>query len=358
MKILTIIGARPQFIKAAPVSKCFVKHSVEEKILHTGQHFDQSMSDIFFNQLQIPTPYKNLEVNKGSHGSMTGRMLPLIEDEINQLKPDFVLLYGDTNTTLAGALAAAKLCVNVVHIESGLRSFNMKMPEEINRIITDKLSRILFCPTPTSVLNLRNEGITDGVHCIGDVMYDAALQMTEKAKAIPCITEELNLSEKGYYLATVHRAENTDNLVRLKRILTLLSELSSERKVVLPLHPRTENIIKQYNLSSYFKSIIVVPPLSYFDMINAERKAFAIITDSGGVQKEACFYQVPCITLRDETEWVETLEYGINNLFSPSNELKVEEVITSINHAPSEWPKLYGDGNASGKAVKHILEHN
>ena len=354
MKILTVIGARPQFIKAAPVSLACVKNGIEELILHTGQHYDASMSDVFFEELQIPKPYKNLNINGGTHGQMTGRMLPSIEEVILETKPDWVLVYGDTNSTLAGALAASKLHVPVAHVEAGLRSFNMKMPEEINRIVSDRLSSLLFCPTDTAVSNLKSEGIVEGVFNVGDVMYDAALIAGDRADKQSSILHRLDLNKGGFLLATCHRAENTDNRERLSSILSGLSVLSKSIPVIFPMHPRTRGAIDRFQYEHLLDGITVIDPISYMDMVSLERNSKAIITDSGGIQKEAYFYKVPCITLRDETEWVETVTSGWNTVISPDSKDIGTIILKHIEKLPQAWPHFYGDGNTADSIIRII----
>ncbi|MCS7201943.1 MAG: UDP-N-acetyl glucosamine 2-epimerase [Dictyoglomus sp.] len=296
MKIVSIVGARPQFIKLAPLSKELRKRGIKDIILHTGQHYDANMNKIFFEELEISEPDYNLGIGSGLHGEQTGKMLIGIEEILLKEKPDLVIVYGDTNSTLAGALASSKLHIPLAHIEAGLRSFNKKMPEEINRIVADHLSDILFCPTETAVENLKREGITEGVY------------------------EEISLKPKEYYLITIHRAENTDDSKRLRSILSVLSKL--DKYVVFPIHPRTRNKIKEYGLENYlnFDNIRAIEPLGYLDMLKLEREAYAILTDSGGVQKEAFWLKVPCITLREETEWIETVKYGWNTLVGTEEE--------------------------------------
>ncbi len=360
MKILTVVGARPQFIKAAAVSRVIKTHydsTLNEVIVHTGQHFDENMSKVFFDELDIPAPQYNLEISGGSHGLMTGRMLEAIEGVILQEKPDYLLVYGDTNSTLAGAIAAAKLHVPVAHVEAGLRSFNMRMPEEINRILTDRVSTLLFCPTETAVKNLSNEGVSAGVYNAGDVMYDVALFYKQRAYEQSKILQNLGLRKANFVLATCHRAENTDDPERLEQILGALSGIAEILPVVLPLHPRTKKLINTYGLSHLLDNLIVTEPLPFLDMIALEQSAKIICTDSGGVQKEAFFYQVPCITMRDETEWVETVNLGWNkltgaNLEKIQNELQgyLESMPKMVKYAP------YGCGDASEKIVNKILE--
>lgn len=348
LKILTVIGARPQFIKAAPVSLALLGHH-QEIIVHTGQHYDENMSEIFFRELNIPKPHYNLSIGSGSHGYQTGLMLMRIEEVIEKEKPDAVMVYGDTNSTLAGALAASKLLIPVVHIEAGLRSFNMSMPEEQNRILTDHISYRLLCPTQTAVANLQDEGITRGVFNIGDVMYDAVLNGKSLALQHSTIGETLNL-KGGYMLSTIHRAENTNDQDRLRNIVEAFNE--SGEAIVLPLHPRTVKYLSDYGLK-FEDNVKVIEPVGYFDMIYLEMNAKKILTDSGGIQKEAYMLGVPCITMRDETEWVETVDDGWNVL-AGANKGRILEGI--MNFSPSsDRHDLFGDGKASIK-VRDILD--
>lgn len=364
MKILTVLGARPQFIKAAAVSRAIRQYNaanpekkVQEVIVHTGQHFDASMSDVFFEQLDIPLPSHNLGISNLGHGAMTGRMLEGIEGLILREKPDCVLIYGDTNSTLAGALAAAKLHIPIAHVEAGLRSFNMRMPEEINRILADRISSVLFCPTKTAVDNLQAEGITNGVHNVGDVMYDVALFYREQARKQSKCLQELGLMEGQYALVTCHRAENTDNPDRLNGIVTALCEIAKTLPIVLPLHPRTRKLLADHGLTEKLSSVNVTEPLPFLDMVALEQAAKVILTDSGGVQKEAFFYGVPCITMRDETEWVETVSIGANQLVGASTVAilaSVNSVMNTVRVPFGDMP--YGNGNASGKIVAFLAE--
>lgn len=356
-RILAIVGARPQFIKAAAVSREILKHPgrLEEVMVHTGQHYDPNMSQVFFDELEIPAPKYNLEVSGGAHGAMTGRMLEGIEKILLDEKPDWVLIYGDTNSTLAGALAAAKLHIPVAHVEAGLRSFNMRMPEEINRILADRVSTLLLCPTDAAVKNLAREGVSQGVHNVGDVMYDVALYYRERARTSSRILETLNLEEKSFALATCHRAENTDDPARLEGIIRALAEIASDMPVVLPLHPRTRKLLKQFELEQHLAALTVVEPLAFLDMVALEQAAKVILTDSGGVQKEAFFYRVPCITMRNETEWVETVELGWNVLVGASYKeiLKAAQGRFFKEKAVTAAP--YGAGDAAAKILRAML---
>jgi len=351
MKVLTILGARPQFIKAAPVSRAFQKH-VEEIIVHTGQHYDANMSDIFFEELHIPKPDYNLGVGSGSHGKQTGEMMAKIEDIVLSEQPDYLMVYGDTNSTLAGALVAAKLHVPVIHIEAGLRSFNKKMPEEINRIMTDHVSEFLFCPTDTAVENLTNENITHNVFNIGDVMYDAVLYNRELAKEKSNILSEAGLTEKNYHLITIHRAENTDDIDNMKNILNAFANI--EETKVWPIHPRTKNKLSSYGISlEDIPNLKVIEPVGYLDMLTLEASAKKIITDSGGVQKEAYFMKVPCVTVREQTEWVETLNGEANILTGTDTEKILAAVKKDVN---PEYQEVFGDGKASEKIAEYISQ--
>lgn len=355
-KILTIVGARPQFIKAAAVSRILrTEHAdaAQELLVHTGQHYDENMSKVFFDELGIPEPAYNLEIAGGSHGEMTGRMLEAVEKVLVREAPDWVLIYGDTNSTLAGALAAAKLHMPVAHVEAGLRSFNMRMPEEVNRIVADRLSALLFCPTGAAVTNLRNEGVTRGVHDVGDVMYDVALHFGEQARARSTALARFGLEPGGFALATCHRAENTDDPRRLAGIVTALGRLAGRMKVVLPLHPRTAKLLERSGLQGALAGVQLVDPLPFLDMVALEQAARVVVTDSGGVQKEAFFYGVPCVTMRDETEWVETVESGWNRLVGADADAILA---AALEPAPrGERPQFYGDGHAAGRIVSVLL---
>jgi UDP-GlcNAc3NAcA epimerase len=359
-KVITIVGARPQFIKAAAISRAILLRSddIQEVVIHTGQHYDANMSQVFFDELEIPAPKYNLHIAGGGHGAMTGRMLEGIEKILVDEQPDWVLIYGDTNSTLAGALAAVKMHIPVAHVEAGLRSFNMDMPEEINRILADRVSTLLLCPTDTAVANLANEGVRQGVSNVGDVMYDVALYYRERARVSSSILARLGLEEKRFALATCHRAENTDVPERLREILLGLSAIGKELPVVLPLHPRTRKLVTGYALEDLLEGLIVVEPLSFLDMVALEQAARVILTDSGGVQKEAYFYGVPCITMRDETEWVETVSSGWNTLVGASSALiaKAYAELDVRDRDTSENP--YGHGDASRIVVESILSHH
>lgn len=364
MKIVTVIGARPQFIKAAAVSRAIVEHNAAineqrsticEVIVNTGQHFDHNMSDIFFEEMEIPRPDYFLEINSLGHGAMTGRMLEKIEEVLLKEQPDFVMVYGDTNSTLAGALAASKLHIKVVHVEAGLRSFNMRMPEEINRILTDRISDVLCCPTDAAMDNLRREGF-DSFPCrmahTGDVMLDAALYYAGFSASKSTILRDLGLHGGDFALCTVHRAENTDDPGRLAGIVTALNAISREMRVVLPLHPRTRKIIAASAVRLEFSPI---DPVGYFDMLELLKATRIVLTDSGGLQKEAFFFSKPCITLRDETEWVELVDGGFNLLVGADN----REICQTYYKAliMEAWPgaTLYGNGNAASEILKTIV---
>lgn len=346
MKVVSIVGARPQFVKAAPLSR-ELRQVHQEILVHTGQHYDPSLSAIFFEELGIPRPDYNLGVGSASHGRQTGEMLARVEEVLIQEDPDWVLVYGDTNSTLAGALAAVKLHIPVAHVEAGLRSFNRRMPEEINRVLTDHIATLLFCPTETAVRNLAREGLTKGVHNVGDVMYDAALHNSQVAEEKSRILEILGLRPKGYLLATVHRPDNTDILHNLSSIVAALSSL--EAIVLLPLHPRTGKALQGSGLT-LGDNVKVIEPVGYLDMLILEKNAHLILTDSGGIQKEAYFFAVPCVTLRRETEWVETVEAGWNVLVGADREAIVEAVAKFCPQG--ERASLFGDGQASVKVVE------
>jgi UDP-GlcNAc3NAcA epimerase len=351
MKVITVLGARPQFIKAAPVSRV-LREKVDEIIIHTGQHYDANMSDIFFEELHIPKPDYHLGVGSGNHGKQTGEMLTKIEEIVLKEKPDYLMVYGDTNSTLAGALVAAKLHIPVIHIEAGLRSFNKEMPEEINRIMTDHVSEFLFCPTNTAVQNLENENITRNVFNIGDVMYDAVLYNQELAKTQSKILETNELTAKNYHLITIHRAENTDDLQKMKNILEAFSKIEDLK--VWPIHPRTKNKLESYGISlESVPNLKVIEPVGYLDMITLEANAKKIVTDSGGVQKEAYFMKVPCVTIREQTEWVETL-LGEANILTGTD---VDKILAAVEkNVQPEYQAVFGDGKASEKITELISQ--
>jgi UDP-GlcNAc3NAcA epimerase len=358
LKILTIVGARPQFVKAAVVSRAFAKSSnINEIILHTGQHFDKNMSDIFFEEMEIPKPKYNLNVNGLSHGAMTGEMLKGIEQVCLEEKPDYLMVYGDTNSTIAGALAAKKLKIKVVHIEAGLRSFNLDMPEEINRILTDRISDFLFCPTDTAVQNLLNEGISpkSGFHVIqnGDVMQDAAMYYAQNSSNRSNVMKEYNLSESDFALCTIHRQENTDNIERLMVIIDALNEIQRTQKVIVPLHPRTKKIIESNNLKPEF---LIIDPVGYFDMIELLKGCNLVLTDSGGLQKEAYFFNKFCITMREETEWVELVQNNFNVLTGANKVLILQAFHKFLNKPFIKSIDLYGGGKASD-FIRETLEN-
>ena len=377
MKITTIVGARPQFIKLASVSRAIAKFNVasqgseqiKEMIIHTGQHFDKNMSDIFFKELEIPRPDYLLDIHGLSHGAMTGQMMEKIESVLLGEKPDLVLVYGDTNSTMAGALAATKLHIPVAPVEAGLRSFNRYMPEEINRVVTDHVSTILLCPTETAVKNLKNEGLHNIANSInrtrpdnpavintGDVMYDSVLFYSGKAEKESFILEELDIKSKAYGLVTIHRAENTDDLKRLKQILKGLAEVSKDLLLVWPMHPRIKNCIKKLDCNFEHNRLKVVDPIGYLDIMNLGKNAKTIFTDSGGIQKEAYFLRVPCLTLRDETEWIETVESGFNVL-TGADERKILDAYYSIPAVETLNPQnFFGDGHASEKIVGIMVD--
>jgi UDP-GlcNAc3NAcA epimerase len=344
-KILTVVGARPQFVKAAVVSRALADHGgLQEVIAHTGQHFDDNMSAVFFDELAIPKPTHHLGIGGGSHGANTGRALEAIEGVIRVEQPDIVLVYGDTDSTLAGALAAAKLCIPVAHVEAGLRSFNRRMPEEVNRVLTDHVSELLFAPSAAAIENLEREGIDAcKVHSVGDVMYDAVLAFTPVAERRSDVMVRLGLTAGTYALVTFHRKENTDDPTRLRSILDGLQR--STLPVVLPLHPRTRNRLVEFGIRPG-PGICVIDPVRYFDMMVLERNARLIATDSGGVQKEAYFHGIPCITMRDETEWVELVELGVNRLVGTD----ADAIATALESPPlgaGNTRGAYGDGHSA-----------
>jgi UDP-GlcNAc3NAcA epimerase len=351
-KIVTVVGARPQFVKAAVVSRVFNQYdNIEEVIIHTGQHFDPNMSDVFFTEMNIPKPKYNLDIHGVGHGAMTGRMLEGIEEILIEEKPDLMLVYGDTNSTIAGALAAKKIHIPVGHVEAGLRSFNMEMPEEINRILTDRISDILFCPTDNAIENLEKEGVANTSSQVvrtGDVMCDAAYFYAKNSNVD---VTELRLPNE-FVVCTLHRAENTDDKNRLESFVSGLNKIHDEVcPVVLPLHPRTKQKLKQYNLQL---NVHIVEPVGYMEMIYLLENCKLVLTDSGGLQKEAFFFKKQCITMRDQTEWVELVNGGFNKLVAPSDDL-VSVVQETIKNEIDFNVNLYGKGDAGEEIVKHIL---
>lgn len=366
MKIATVLGARPQFIKAASVSRAIAEHNastpnsqskIHEIIVHTGQHFDANMSDIFFDEMQIPRPDYKLDVNSLGHGAMTGRMLEQIEAILLKEEPDTLMVYGDTNSTLAGALAAKKLHIKVAHIEAGLRSFNMNMPEEINRILTDRISDLLFCPTDTALQNLDREGFSTFPSRIvksGDVMQDAAIFYRDIAAQKSDVVSRIGLAGKSFALCTIHRAENTDAPERLQAIMAALNKIAGEMKIILPLHPRTRKVMEARGLDS---RCTIIDPVGYFDMIQLLEHTCIVLTDSGGLQKEAFFFSKPCVTLRNETEWVELLDGGYNTLAGANSEQIVAGFSKMLSATPDYHRNLYGGGKASQSIVSAMADY-
>jgi len=353
MKILTVVGARPQFVKAALLSRALRAAGLRECLVHTGQHYDFHMSEVFFRELEIPAPEVNLEIGSGSHGEQTGRMLIALEPVVREQKPDMILVYGDTNSTLAGALTAAKMRIPLAHVEAGLRSFNRAMPEEHNRVLTDHCSDPLFCPTQTAVENLAREGITKGVHRTGDLMIDVLRKMAPVARANSTMLSSLGLQPGRFLLATVHRAENTDAPARLAGIMAALAELATAEPVVVPLHPRTRKLLAaQGGLPPQGGNLKILEPVGYLDMLMLEQSARLILTDSGGVQKEAYDFGVPCITLRDETEWVETVATGWNVLAGADFAGILTAARTPVSPPPR--PPLFGTGHVA-EAMASLL---
>lgn len=358
LKILTILGARPQFIKVGSVSREIKKQKKEgrdvgEIIVHTGQHYDENMSDIFFDEMKIPKPDYFLGIGGKSHGAMTGQMIEKIEEVALKEKPDWIMVYGDTNSTLAGAIVASKLDIKIAHIEAGLRSFNMQMPEEVNRILTDRVSNLLFCPTDTAMQNLKNEGY-DNFNCkiihSGDVMQDGAIFYKNLAK------KPSTLQSSSFILCTIHRAENTDDESRLRNIFEALNEIVKEEQIVLPLHPRTKKLLP--SSLSLHSNIIIIEPVGYLEMVWLINNCSLVMTDSGGLQKEAYLFEKQCITLRDETEWVELVDCGANNLVG-ADKIKILQAYKSNNKFNKENSKLdlYGNGKASKKIIESILDY-
>jgi UDP-GlcNAc3NAcA epimerase len=361
VKIASIVGARPQFIKAAMVSHSLRRlPDVQEVVVHTGQHYDPMLTDIFFTELELTRPAYNLEVRSGAHGAQTGRMLERLEQVLEREKPQWVVVYGDTNSTLAGALAAVKLHIKVAHVEAGLRSFDRRMPEEVNRVLTDHASDLLLAPTAGAVHNLRQEGVPEHrVHLVGDVMYDAVRAHTVRALSVSTVLDRLGVQPRGYMLATIHRAGNTDDQLTLRAIFQGLLEVAKAVPVVLPLHPRTRKSLRDAGLLNDVKhGLRVVDPVGYLDMLVLEHHACLIATDSGGVQKEAFFQGVPCVTLRAETEWSELLASGWNRLVPPSDGKVGTSILAALAEPrPTEWPNdLYGDGNAAGAIARLLID--
>lgn len=350
MKIVTIIGARPQFIKAAAVSR-LLRRQHTEILVHTGQHYDSNMSDVFFEELVIPRPEVHLNIGSGSHGVQTGAMLAKIEAVLNSERPDWVLVYGDTNSTLAGALAAAKLHIPIAHVEAGLRSFNRAMPEEVNRVLTDHVSNCLLCPSQTAVDNLAVEGIKKNVYMVGDVMYDALLFGITQASQNATILSDLGLQPGRYLLATVHRAENTDDPNRLCEILSAFNQIDTP--VIFPVHPRTRARLNQLSTQAPIAPHVrLIDPVGYLDMVTLEQSAQMILTDSGGIQKEAYWLGVPCVTMRDETEWVETVKLGCNILVGASAKQILKAITQFSSSKEFVWDKnLYGEPNAAARCI-------
>ena len=357
-KILTVLGARPQFIKASVVSHAIASsHGLQEVLVHTGQHFDANMSDVFFAELGMEKPDYFLDIHGGTHGAMTGRMLAEVEQVMLAEKPDAVLVYGDTNSTLAGALAAAKLHIPVAHVEAGLRSFNMAMPEEVNRILTDRISRWLFTPTETAVQHLLREGFKhEQIIPVGDVMYDVALYHGQRVPANAGLMARLGLARQGYVLATIHRAENTDHPERLAAIVDALIAISGQLRVVWPLHPRTRSVLNMVGkLDTLSAKVSLIDPVGYLDMVQLEKFSALIATDSGGVQKEAFFHQVPCVTLRNETEWVELVDAGWNRLAPPTDSGAVHAAIVAALGSRGKVVEPYGAGDAAKKILSELV---
>lgn len=359
MKIITIVGARPQFIKASALSRAIEMRSaqVDEILIHTGQHYDHNMSDIFFSEMKIKKPDYFLGIGGCTQGAMTGKMLESIETILMQEKPDWALVYGDTNSTLAGALAAVKLHIPLAHVEAGLRSFNRKMPEEINRILTDQCSDILFTPSSQAKLQLEKEGIpSHKIWECGDIMFDASLHYRNRAQGESKILNTLNLKKKNYFLTTIHRAENCDNQERLTEIVQGLNKIANVLPVIFPLHPRTKQALKNYGLTEFHPNLIFIDPVGYLDMIALESNARLILTDSGGVQKEAYFFHVPCLTLRDETEWVELVDAGFNQLVKAESNSIYEAALQMIEKDINWNISLYGKGNSADIIIETLLK--
>jgi UDP-N-acetylglucosamine 2-epimerase len=357
VKVVSVVGARPQFIKASSVNKALRESGHRDFIIHTGQHYDYEMSQVFFEELELPEPDINLEIGSGSHGRQTGEMLIGVENILMTERPDRVLVYGDTNSTLAGALAAVKVHIPVAHVEAGLRSFNRKMPEEHNRVLTDHMSDTLFCPTETAVKHLEREGITQGTHVVGDVMYDSVLHSIKIAEKYSTIMDKLDIKPRCYALATVHRAENTDDHERLMSIFEAFTQIAQdELPVIIPLHPRTRQSLKNSKFKIQNSKIRIINPVSYLDMLMMEKHAHIILTDSGGMQKEAFWFKVPCVTLRDETEWVELVKHGFNTVAGSKRENIYQAYRTMTGKKFESNPMLYGNGEAGIKIVEILTK--
>ena len=359
MRIVTVLGARPQFIKASVVSHVIAgTPGMSEVVVHTGQHFDTNMSDVFFEELGMDRPAHHLDVHGGTHGAMTGRMLAAVERVLLDERPDIVLVYGDTNSTLAGALAAVKLHIPVAHVEAGLRSFNLAMPEEVNRILTDRISRWLFTPTEAAARHLVREGTEpERILPVGDVMYDVARHHGARVRADGEVLGRLGLAPRGYALATVHRAENADDDARLLAIVDALCSLSTELPVVWPVHPRTRAALARIDrLMTLPPGVHLLGPVGYLSMVQLEKYAALIATDSGGVQKEAFFHGIPCVTLRDETEWVELVESGWNRLAPPTSAEAIGRILRASVGSSGEAVRPYGDGDAARRIVDRLAE--
>jgi UDP-GlcNAc3NAcA epimerase len=355
MKLITILGARPQFVKAAAVSRAFRAYpSISEKIIHTGQHFDANMSAVFFEEMELPKPHFNLKINGLSHGAMTGRMLEKIETVLVSERPDAVLVYGDTNSTLAGALAARKLQIPVLHVEAGLRSHNAAMPEEINRILTDRMSKVLFCPTQTAVDNLHREGFRQFPCTIlqaGDVMEDAAMHFAPLAAKQSNLLQKLGLEQRDFVLCTFHRAENTDDPERFRAIVTALNETAKRMPVVMPLHPRTAQLLQKNGLQL---DAMILPPVGYLDMLQLLHNARIVMTDSGGLQKEAYFFGKFCLTLRDDTEWQELVEGGFNYLVGADKNLILNTLDAILSQSFPMKKNFFGSGKAANNIATQL----
>lgn len=359
MRILTVVGARPQLVKASVVSRALARAGLAEDLVHTGQHFDANMSDVFFRELDMRAPFRHLGVHGGSHAEMTGRMLLALEPVFEEARPDLLLVYGDTNSTLAGALVAVKRSVPIAHVEAGVRSFNRTMPEEINRILVDRVATLLFAPTETAVRNLRAEGApASSIQLVGDVMFDVALAAGRRPSAPDSIVRRLGLTRGGFTLATVHRAENTDDPHRLAVVVEAFRAFAAESPVVWPLHPRTRQRIEATGALAALRDsgVILIDPVGYLDMVELERDAALVATDSGGVQKEAFFFGVPCVTLRDETEWVELVEAGWNRLAPPTDVAAVVAALRASLGVRGREVRPYGDGDAAERIVAGLRD--